>query len=74
MFYGSNWRMNEKKFKSSDLLVWVVKVVQKDPKDTGSEFESIVFWIFLQDQKNLVRTKPNDSKDCVKQVLPPMNG
>ena len=33
----------------SHLIFWVVRVVQKDPKDKDSQFESFVCWVFLHD-------------------------
>ena len=36
----------------SHKVVWVVKVVQKDPKDNELDFESFVFWVFLHDSNN----------------------
>ena len=31
---------------------YVAKIAQKEPKDKDSEFESIVFWVFLHDSVN----------------------
>ena len=41
----------------SHQVVWVIAVVQKDPKVKDSEFESFVLWVFLHDS--------NDSRDLV---------
>ena len=35
------------------LFFQVVKIVQTDPKDKDSEFESFVFWVFLHDSNDL---------------------
>ena len=36
----------------SYLDVWVVRIVQKDPKDKDSRFDSFVFWVFLHNYIN----------------------
>ena len=41
--------------RGSHQVVWVVRVVQKDPKDKDSEFESFVVWVALHDLDD-----PND--------------
>ena len=34
---------------------WVVRIMQKEPKDKDSEFESHIFWVFLHNLND-----PND--------------
>ena len=36
----------------SHYVVSVIKVMQKDPKNKDSEFESFVNWVFLHDSKD----------------------
>ena len=36
----------------SHLVIWVVRIVQKDPKDKDSESESFVFWVFPHSLNN----------------------
>ena len=41
-------------------MVWVIAVVQRDPNDKDSEFESFNFWVFLHnsdDSRDLVCTR-----------------
>ena len=33
----------------SHLLVWVIEVVKKDPKDEDSQSNSFILWVFLHD-------------------------